>query len=265
MIIKYNSQNWDYNKPICQLILIVIHSFNIKLFIIKFQILKMRTKTIQKFILILFEILENNEHKNYIRWSPDGESFIIPKRKLFQQKVMVNAFNTNNIQSFLRQLSFYKFKMEKNKQNQKQYCHPHFQRGRRDLLSKIQRMKNDKLNEDSTDQASNLEYIKLQNEQLQSQLEKLKLNQQYILKQLIIQAKIQATLASRVERIAQEMAIIYGEERQLEFAKPMRLFFKLIQGYRVDQLERIIGFLIFEMDVPTPIQENYSPIQFPYC
>ncbi|CAD8093371.1 unnamed protein product [Paramecium primaurelia] len=177
---------------------------------------------------------------------------------------MVNAFNTNNIQSFLRQLSFYKFKMQKNKQNQKQYFHPYFQKGRRDLLNKIQRITNDKLNQDNLDQVSSLEQIKIQNQQLQGQLQQLKINQQYKLKQLIIQAKIQATLASRVERITQNMAFIYGEDRQSEFAKPMKLFFKIIQGYRADQQERIIAFLIFEMDFPTPISENYSPIQFPY-
>ncbi|CAD8116850.1 unnamed protein product [Paramecium sonneborni] len=177
---------------------------------------------------------------------------------------MVNAFNTNNIQSFLRQLSIYKFKMQKNKQNQKQYYQPYFQKGRRDLLCKIQRNKSDK-QEESLDQITSLEQIKKQNQQLQVQLQELKINQQYLLKQLIMQTKIQTTLANRVEKITQHMALMYGEDCQLEFAKPMKLFFKMLQGYRADQLERIVGFLIFEMDVPTPIQENYSPIQFPYC
>ncbi|CAD8120942.1 unnamed protein product [Paramecium sonneborni] len=83
-----------------------------------------------KFISKLYEILETNEYRKYIRWLPSGNGFTILKIEEFSQKVMVENFNTKCFQSFLRQLSMYGFRMKKNERNKKQYEHQYFVRGK---------------------------------------------------------------------------------------------------------------------------------------
>ncbi|CAK84562.1 unnamed protein product (macronuclear) [Paramecium tetraurelia] len=82
-----------------------------------------------KFIAILYDILEKESFQTTIRWTKDGKGFQILRIPEFQSNIMEEFFNTQNFQSFLRQLSLYGFKMKKNEKNQKIYNHPLFFQG----------------------------------------------------------------------------------------------------------------------------------------
>lgn len=83
-------------------------------------------------------------------WTLDGEKFVVKDPTEFAQKVIPNFFDHCNFPSFARQLNFYGFHkvqvkpvrhtdIDKSKDKHVTFCNENFKRGRKELLSNIQR------------------------------------------------------------------------------------------------------------------------------
>ena len=91
----------------------------------------------------------NNEH--VIRWSDDGESFVVVDEDEFAKTLIPGRFKHNNYASFVRQLNMYGFHKvvglsdnslrasENNSKPPSIYKNKNFQRGRPDLLELVQK------------------------------------------------------------------------------------------------------------------------------
>lgn len=79
---------------------------------------------------------------NIICWSDDGTKIVIKSSERFAREVCPKFFRHRNFNSFTRLLNMYQFhKVPTNRRESKDICfaHPHFQRGREDLLCLVQR------------------------------------------------------------------------------------------------------------------------------
>lgn len=93
------------------------------------------------FVTKLFKILELEE-KHLISWSTTGERFLVFNPIEFSRLILPLHFKHNNWQSFVRQLNMYGFHKVNNSSSSGhawEFRHPHFRKGRPDLISLIKR------------------------------------------------------------------------------------------------------------------------------
>ena len=77
---------------------------------------------IDKFLLKLYEILNNKKYSKIIHWSQDGSFIVITNIQALSQKVLPIYFKHQNYSSFVRQLNIYNFhKIRTNQSNNEQY------------------------------------------------------------------------------------------------------------------------------------------------
>ncbi|KAM3143300.1 hypothetical protein pb186bvf_004632 [Paramecium bursaria] len=94
------------------------------------------------FIIKLYDILDDQNRPQFehiIRWSEDGEYFIVLKPKMMEQEVLLHYFKHNHFSSFLRQLNMYEFLKARNSENHEVFSHPYFKKGNKKQLSLIKR------------------------------------------------------------------------------------------------------------------------------
>ncbi|KAI0333612.1 hypothetical protein GY45DRAFT_1432335 [Cubamyces sp. BRFM 1775] len=104
---------------------------------------------IPRFLLKLYEILNDPANEQLIKWSEAGDSFYIYHQERFAREVLGKWFKHQNFSSFVRQLNLYGFRkisalqqgllrMDHDAETI-QFAHPYFHRGQPDLLALIQR------------------------------------------------------------------------------------------------------------------------------
>jgi heat shock transcription factor len=105
-------------------------------------------------LLTYRSFLDNNKNENLIRWSDDGNSFIVIDEDEFARTLIPELFKHNNYASFVRQLNMYGFhkkvglsdnSMKASETKAKapsEYFNKYFKRGRPELLWLIQKPKN---------------------------------------------------------------------------------------------------------------------------
>jgi osomolarity two-component system, response regulator SKN7 len=94
------------------------------------------------FVKKLYLIIEDSTYNDYIIWSTSGDSIIVKDPNEFSIKVLPLHFKHNKFASFVRQLNKHNFHRVKNPALQDQECefkHPNFQRGKKELLEQISR------------------------------------------------------------------------------------------------------------------------------
>ena len=113
-----------------------------------------RRKAIPPFVQKLSSFLDDGRNTSLIRWSEDGNSFIVVDEDEFAKKLIPELFKHNNYASFVRQLNMYGFHKkvglsdnsmrasEKKNKTPSEYSNPYFRRGHPDLLWLIQKPKN---------------------------------------------------------------------------------------------------------------------------
>ena len=94
-----------------------------------------------KFLIQLYEILEDENNKNIIHWGEDGQYFIIENMYDFVEKILPKYYNHNNYASFVRQLNKYNFHKIKTSINENAFQNNQFIKGKKDLISNILRKK----------------------------------------------------------------------------------------------------------------------------
>ncbi|KAF2750264.1 hypothetical protein M011DRAFT_396885 [Sporormia fimetaria CBS 119925] len=113
-----------------------------------------KRKSIPPFVQKLSSFLDDNKNTNLIRWSDDGNSFIVLDEDEFARTLIPELFKHNNYASFVRQLNMYGFhkkvglsdnSMKASEMKAKapsEYYNKYFRRGRPELLWLIQKPKN---------------------------------------------------------------------------------------------------------------------------
>jgi HSF-type DNA-binding len=87
----------------------------------------------------LMEVLEDEQHRDVLAWMPDGLAFTIVNHKRFVTAKMQTLFKIRNMSSFVRKLSRWGFQRvhDVTTNNSDVFRHPHFHRGRNDVLVNI--------------------------------------------------------------------------------------------------------------------------------
>ncbi|KAF2263935.1 hypothetical protein CC78DRAFT_544633 [Lojkania enalia] len=113
-----------------------------------------KRKQIPPFVQKLSSFLDESKNENLIRWSDDGNSFIVLDEDEFARTLIPELFKHNNYASFVRQLNMYGFhkkvglsdnSMKASETKAKapsEYYNKYFKRGRPELLWLIQKPKN---------------------------------------------------------------------------------------------------------------------------
>ncbi|KAF2140682.1 uncharacterized protein K452DRAFT_309798 [Aplosporella prunicola CBS 121167] len=118
-----------------------------------------KRKQIPPFVQKLSSFLDNSNHTDLIRWSDDGNSFIVIDEDEFAKTLIPELFKHNNYASFVRQLNMYGFHKKvglsdnsmkqaerRDKKTPSEYHNKYFKRGRPELLWLIQKPKNPQSN-----------------------------------------------------------------------------------------------------------------------
>lgn len=110
------------------------------------------------FFFFLSSFLNDEKNTPYIRWSDDGNSFIVVDEDEFARTLIPEMFKHNKYPSFVRQLNMYGFHKkvrlsdnsmrahERKNKSPSEYANPYFKRGRPDLLWLIQKPKGNQSN-----------------------------------------------------------------------------------------------------------------------
>lgn len=113
-----------------------------------------KRKQIPPFVQKLNSFLEDGKNTDLIRWSDDGNSFVVLDEDEFAKTLIPELFKHNNYASFVRQLNMYGFHKkvglsdnsmrasERKNKSPSEYSNPYFRRGHPDLLWLIQKPKN---------------------------------------------------------------------------------------------------------------------------
>ncbi|KAK9545851.1 Heat shock transcription factor [Aspergillus fumigatus] len=113
-----------------------------------------KRKQIPPFVQKLSSFLDESKNTDLIRWSDDGNSFIVLDEDEFAKTLIPELFKHNNYASFVRQLNMYGFHKkvglsdnsmrasERKNKSPSEYANPYFKRGHPDLLWLIQKPKN---------------------------------------------------------------------------------------------------------------------------
>ncbi|KAI1794697.1 hypothetical protein LXA43DRAFT_971185 [Ganoderma leucocontextum] len=105
-----------------------------------------------RFLLKLYEIVNDPTNEALVKWSEAGDSFYIFNQERFAREILGKWFKHQNFSSFVRQLNLYGFRKisalqqgllrTDNDSDTTQFAHPNFHRGQPDLLSLIHRKRN---------------------------------------------------------------------------------------------------------------------------
>ncbi|KAF9169926.1 stress-responsive transcription factor hsf1 [Mortierella sp. AD011] len=110
------------------------------------------------FLTKLYNMVNDEASNNLIKWSDDGQSFLVLRHVDFAKEVLPKFFKHNNFSSFVRQLNMYGFHKVPHLQQgvllpdsdseQWEFSNPHFQKNQPDLLCLVSRKKASNGNED---------------------------------------------------------------------------------------------------------------------
>lgn len=102
---------------------------------------------IAAFLTKLYNMVNDNGSDELIKWSDDGNTFIVTKQDEFSEKVLPKFFKHGNFSSFVRQLNMYGFHKvphvlsDKNLKNSEfiEFVNENFRRGKPELMSNLKR------------------------------------------------------------------------------------------------------------------------------
>ncbi|EOD45453.1 putative heat shock transcription factor protein [Neofusicoccum parvum UCRNP2] len=113
-----------------------------------------KRKQIPPFLQKLGSFLDDSNYTDLIRWSDDGNSFIVLNKDEFAKTLIPELFKHNNYASFVRQLNMYGFRKKvglsdnsmkqaerRDRKTPSEYFNKYFKRGRPELIWLIQKPK----------------------------------------------------------------------------------------------------------------------------
>ncbi|CAD8187485.1 unnamed protein product [Paramecium pentaurelia] len=99
--------------------------------------------SIPAFLLKTYEIIENPQNNEIISWNEEGTAFIVKKVNEFSNIILPKSFKHSNFASFVRQLNMYDFHKTRHDNNENEFKHNLFQKGKKHFLSQIKRKTSD--------------------------------------------------------------------------------------------------------------------------
>ncbi|CAD8120059.1 unnamed protein product [Paramecium sonneborni] len=105
--------------------------------------------SIPAFLLKTYEIIDNPSNQDVISWNEEGNAFIVKKVNEFSDVILPKSFKHSNFASFVRQLNMYDFHKTRHDNNENEFKHKLFQKGKKNLLSQIKRKTNDQKEQNS--------------------------------------------------------------------------------------------------------------------
>ena len=92
-----------------------------------------------RFLLQLYQILEDDKYKDIIHWGDNGKYFVIENVHDFTEKILPQYYSHNNYSSFVRQLNMYDFHKKKTNSEAHTFQHSKFIKGEKELIKTINR------------------------------------------------------------------------------------------------------------------------------
>lgn len=186
------------------------------------------------FVKKLFQMLEENQFGDVVKWSDDGDSFLICDTNEFTKQVLPCYFKHSNFSSFVRQLNKYDFhkvkispevKQRYQLENVWEFKHPDFNRFDQTSLENIKRKVPTKKESADTVSAANcvpvvsyrkledrVKFLEKQNNALNGQVSQLnanvaKLNQKYesLIPNLLLTKDINVSLTRAIDILAKSV------------------------------------------------------------
>ncbi|CAD8180480.1 unnamed protein product [Paramecium pentaurelia] len=207
-------------------------------------------KTI-KFIEVTYEMLNQKENSDIIRWDEDGMRIQILDRELLQEQVLPKYFRHANYSSFLRQLNMYGFKSSKDQYGSITYYHPSFAK-QKVLMRNIFKKKHQKEDKNDTNSFF-IDQSELHNQIKALQCEQVKI-QQKLLSSIEYQIKIKHSIKLFLQTqlsLAQE-----GEKNCRLFIESIRYLVKGMNCESQNTFELLLKQLF-----PQFVQEHPQQIQ----
>ena len=93
------------------------------------------------FVRKTFALVSDNDTNSIITWTESEKSFVILNAVSFEKQILPLFFKHSNLSSFIRQLNTYRFNKVSCSHEGLEFSHPHFQRGKPELLRLIRRGK----------------------------------------------------------------------------------------------------------------------------
>ena len=97
-----------------------------------------------RFLMQLYQILEDKNNEKIIHWGNDGKYFIIENLYDFTEKILPKYYNHNNYASFVRQLNKYNFHKLKITPIENAFQNSLFIKGQKNIISNILKKKKNK-------------------------------------------------------------------------------------------------------------------------
>ena len=95
--------------------------------------------SVPSFLLKAYDIVADCASNDIVRWTDEGDAFIITNKNKFSDKVLPIYFKHKNLASFIRQLNIYGFKKTKYKSEEHCFAHKDFKRDNKLLLLNMKR------------------------------------------------------------------------------------------------------------------------------
>ena len=99
-------------------------------------------QSIPTFLSKLFNMLQSNEHSEFIKWADQGTSFEIIDRVKFENEILPTYFKHKSFNSFVRQLNMYDFHKKSRSAHEQVFFHKSFLQGHEEKLNEIKRKTN---------------------------------------------------------------------------------------------------------------------------
>ncbi|ANB14141.1 stress-responsive transcription factor HSF1 [Sugiyamaella lignohabitans] len=180
------------------------------------------------FVAKLWSMVNDEGNSEYIHWMPDGKSFQVVGRELFEKTVLPKYFKHSNFSSFVRQLNMYGWHkvqdvtsgaMQTNEEKW-QFQSPNFIRDREDLLDNIVRNRGSKGSDDEEEVDLNrifeeLNVIKENQVSISQDLYRIRKDNELLWTENYQNQERHKKHAETLDRILRFLASIYGNQGKL--------------------------------------------------
>ncbi|KAI8880656.1 hypothetical protein K501DRAFT_335237 [Backusella circina FSU 941] len=186
-------------------------------------------RSVPAFLNKLYNMVEDLSTTDLIRWSKDGNSFVVERHEEFAKTVLPRFYKHNTFASFVRQLNMYDFHkvphlqqgvlIAESEHEIWEFSNPHFQRGRPDLLVLVTRKRNrdkdaiDTENISLASLVSDLSNVKKQQSTIGTDLRELHRDNEILWQETLNAREKYQRHQEAIEKIIQFLTTIFSNER----------------------------------------------------
>ncbi|KAF9108234.1 stress-responsive transcription factor hsf1 [Mortierella sp. GBA35] len=210
------------------------------------------------FLTKLYNMVGDEASNNLIKWSDDGQSFIVVKHVEFAKEVLPKFFKHNNFSSFVRQLNMYGFHKVPHLQQgvllpdadseQWEFSNPHFQKNQPDLLCLVSRKKASNGNEDKDALTMDLGHIlsevtaiKKHQIAISSDLKNIERDHQSLWQESVAARERHQRQQDTIDKILRFLASVFSGEKKRAIVPNKKPRLTITEGDVDDEYEHELG------------------------